>query len=298
MERLSKDRREELRNKIKRLYMEASDYQDENECAYCVSELEWQELVVIKYRIASCIKLLQEYGLAEPLKELEIPDIGSMFLSYTYTGKSGIFEKEDWFDFLSIYINSLVGFAEEYMEKLLENTEWKIFYISELKEYESLPRDVLEKLNGAIEMHWEALNESYSEDQISEHLSSMGFKPCGYYDFYPTYNLVLLNNNIKRMIEICEKDKEYKTWDEYKEFEKLKTFYLLDRFFPEVSNRDMNDPSWCCISYLFGEVMTHRVEECGLYQLNYEAVLYLLLADMAASVFLEKYQREGQGKAA
>lgn len=48
MERLSKSRREELRNKIKRLYMEASDYQDENECAYCVSELEWQELVVIK----------------------------------------------------------------------------------------------------------------------------------------------------------------------------------------------------------------------------------------------------------
>ena len=44
--------------------------------------------------------------------------------------------------------------------------------------------------------------------------------------------------------------------------------------------------------------MTHRVEECGLYQLNYEAVLYLLLADMAASDFLEKYQREGQGKAA
>ena len=79
MERLSKSRREELRNKITRLYMEASDYQDENECAYCVSELEWQELVVIKYRIAACIKLLQEYGLAEPLKELEIPDIGSMF---------------------------------------------------------------------------------------------------------------------------------------------------------------------------------------------------------------------------
>ena len=44
------------------------------------------------------------------------------------------------------------------------------------------------------------------------------------------------------------------------------------------------------MNYFLGELYYDEREETGFYQLNYEAVLYLLLADMAATDFLEKLE--------
>ena len=293
MERLNTDRMEEFKNRALKLYNDSIALIDEEDPAYCAAELAPRELLMRKMRLVTCIKLLSEFGFAKGLENLDFPDIEKMYM-LNEIGKRGYYllETVEWSDYLSSCTEIYSDLGEQYLKCALKNTDWEIYYITEIDEYNQLPEEVILKIQDLIEQHWDAENIYCGENIQNEYLTSLGISASGYEEFYPLYNLLLLNKKIERAYKLCKTNKHCKKWREYKTLNRISSFCLLDRYFPFISCKDLKSSEGVCVSYLMGEIFGDRVEEVGMYQLNYEVVLLLLIADMLAENILKRYQKE------
>lgn len=289
MARLNIEERKKLYSLAWNAYTNSMSIMDINDmCAYCMEEVVPGEILMRKYRIVYCINILNKFGLGENLTQLHLPNIDNIF--WVYNKPENI--KYDWYDYLDNQIDDLIELGKMYLSYCLRDTNWQINYMCTLEDYEILNKEEIQECTDSINFHWEALNIHCDEEQMSEYLTSLGCEPLGMDDFYPAYNLILRNERIKEAMSIWKSEKKYQEYEEYKEFQKVRHFILLDRYFIGVCNKDMENEDWVCISYIFGTIVHDKVEETGLYQLNYEAVIFLILADMIAADFLERYHEE------
>lgn len=274
------------------LYSDAYMLSDEYDCAYCAAEMDPTELMIRKYRIASCVKALSELPLDIYLSDLYLPDIDKMFLSYDGNRDYYAFESSEWLCYLENTLNEFIEFGELYLDRCLSNTNWQVYFVSEVDEYVHFSKELILHIKDSIEAHWRSTDDTQIEETTKSYLTSVGLTNQGYEDLYAAYNLILVNEKISKVIKICKKQKEYKEWNEYKELSSVSRFYLIDRYFPMFSSKDICESEGVCINYMVGEVYSDRAEECGMYQLNYEAVLYLILADLYAELFLKRFEIE------
>jgi len=308
MERLSPEKRNELLDKAIELYMDSAKVSDITDVAEYRAEMTVAEVLMRKYRVIRCIKLLQEYGLADRFEGLEFVDM----LKPDYLAPLSRICNEESEDYAELYeevindcVEPLESFNEKFMGCCLKDTSWSVKFFTCMDDYEYADKELLEHMRGVVEFHWYAMeyHQMVPEDENNlpiryERLDSLGFKPDGDECYYPTYNMVLQNSNISRMLRICKENKKYKEWEEYMELCKIRDFVLLDRSFIGLYERDMRKEDFIAIYYLCGEICVEKQEEVGTYLLCYEAVLYLLLADMLAVDFLEKYDANDERGAA
>lgn len=290
MKKLNPEKRRQLSDKAWKLYSEISMLLISRPSAQDVYELTPYEMLLRKYRMIRCVKLLLEFDLCEGLSEIALPDLDKVFEDYHQMHANRTEEGEYEIDEIYDYRKQLDDFGEDYLAYCLKDTGWCIHYIGDIEEYEELPPDVIQGCMDAVNYHWNALGGYEPEYLPSEYLTSLGCEPYDNgYVFSPDCNLILTNTTIKQMLRICEKHKEYKTWQEYREMDALRSFALFDRSFSDVTNYDLSERDWCCINYLLGRVSLERDEDVSMYLLNYEAVIFLMLADMVANEFMEKY---------
>lgn len=289
MKKLNCERRKQLSNRVQEIYLEISEILISWPSAQAVYELTSFEIMLRKYRLIRCVQLLLEFNLCEDFLNIALPNFDNVFKDYYqmhfYQTEEGEYEIDNIYD----YRDQLNNFGELYLAYCLKNTTWCIHYIGEIEEYEGLEADIIQSCMCAVNFHLSALCD-YDEDLQSEYLSSLGCEPYhSGYIYSPECNLILTNTTIKQMLWICENYKEYQTWEEYQEMEAICRFSLFDRIFSTVTIPDLSEQNWCCISYPLGRVSLERDEDVSMYLLNYEAVIFLVLADMVANEFMEKY---------
>ena len=290
MERLSRENRKDFMERAINLYESADAVLSKRGfLSSSVYEMELREVLMRKYRMISCIKLLSAYGMEENFSDMELI---SFFDAYNSINCM----EDDYIDtFFEFIYNTCVDLNTDFLIRCLEKTDWELNIVETLEEYEGLSVNVIKRISGIISLHWELIKRSYEPENAecidSEYLRSLGCEPDGYYvDMYTDGNLVLVNKNVKEMLDICNNNKEYREWDEYKELEKIKCFRLFDRYYPDISLTDLEHNNWNCISYLMGRIAESE-EEVSMVWLNYESVIFLVLADMVAKDFLERYHK-------
>ena len=293
MGRLNHKERQELWNKLSVLFSDIMQIQMSSPSAQCEYELTPMEILLRNYRMIRCICLLSEFVLCKEFRNLSLPNLEGIYIRYVEKEIDNDVEQGSETDFYYDYRIMLEEFGEYYLASCLHETEWKICYITELGEYEGLDPDIIKGCKMAVDFHWNALNECAGEDLKSDYLSSLGSEPYeSGYIYYPEANLILTNDRIKQMLRICSANPKYQLWEEYSEMNNLRQFVLLDRMFADVSYTDLSEKDWSCISYPLGRVSLERDEDVGLFLLNYEAVIFLMLADMVALEFMEKYNAQ------
>lgn len=230
--------------------------------------------------------MLNKFGIKKSFLELELPFCDDVFIYYNENAiLSGY-----WYDYVSNYVCELEEFGEIYLSYCLEDTSWSIEYIHTLEDYEKMSSEEIQKCKEAIDFHWAALNNSCGRELTSDYLSEQGIVPLEFDGSYIDGILILRNEKIRKAMHIWKTEEKYQKSKEYIEFQKVSDIILLDRYFPYMSNVDMKDTDWVCISYVIGEIYDGVVEDVGLHQLNYEAVIFLILADMIAVDFLDHYE--------
>lgn len=294
MVRLKRSERADVWSDMMNGIVQNQTMMDEGLCAYASSQMSPKEILMRKYRIIKCIKCLGRMGRIDLVKDIRLPEIGDTILYMEFP--SDELEYDDvWQTSLMEVQATLNEFGEQYLTQCLQDTGWKVTYIAALESYEDLGEAVIKKCRDSIDFHWNALNELTDDECHSEYLTALGCRAAGYYSFYPDCNVVLTNENIRQMLLVCGKNPCLQKWEEYKEFRKFWDFSLFDRFFPDISNPDFGDSEWVCLNYMLGEITHERIEETGFYQLNYETVICLMLADMVAEEFMERYHAEKEG---
>lgn len=291
MVKLCIDKRRELLSYVVGGKFDNQYFMADRECAYYSGDMDAREVLMRKYRMITCIIIMKNFGYVDVIEELKLLNAEELF-TYCYSLDEDAEYDECWQEQLVAYLSELVDFGTQYLSGSLRETGWNVHYITDLNEYENLSPEVIEKCRDAINMHWSALNEYYGEKLESKYLSALGCAPDSCYTFFADCNVILTNDNIRKMVKICEIEQQYREWPEYNEMKKVKQFILFDRYFPDVSNINLDDKDWVCVSYLLGEVETDKLEEVGFYQLTYEAVFNLLVADQIAYDFLKRYYKE------
>ena len=261
-----------------------------------------EDFLMIKYRLLTCIKILQQFGRHEEfdrsltiLPDVEITCIRSLNAYEDISDK--------FFDAKEL-MNRFAYHSYQFLCAALKETDWKIFECIHICDYEDLPDRVLEKLRETIEEHWGLMirsNEEYYGCPVyvtdSEVMEKKGFSPKDYnhqyVDVVPAENLIMTNERIEKMLHICRTEEAYRNSAEYAEIQKY-SHWIFSEAHVSYCILNMNDENWCCINYLFGEdeqttktILQHTME--------FESVIYLLLADMAAQDFLARYEKEKGG---
>lgn len=300
MAKLNKAERDELYTNISKRYDEVQHILNlKGMCSKYADAMMPQEIMFRKFRIAYCLKELEKFGLMERMYNFNFLDIEDLF--YTYQCNDDLYEdeEEEYPYFIQEIIEVFNEFGDYYLRNLLAQTNWNIDYVIHITDYEKFPKEIIESMKDLIEVHWycmEKANEIYFSDEMieveSDYLQSLGLKPEDYYELYPTVNVVATNNIVQQVIDICNKNQVYQEWDEFKEFSRYRNFILFDRYFPDLCTADISDNNWNYLNYYLGEIYMSDKEETGFYQLNYEAVVYMILADMAAEQFMNRYNKQ------
>lgn len=264
-----------------------------------------QEILMRKYRLAFCMKILQKYGLAKDIdKNTKLPVTEKIISKYSYEYT----DEECYSDDPWETIDMISSMSNKYLDTTLKQTSWSIYRFYDLPDYEKIIENekVFNRIERFIERHWGmmiATNNEYSEQFVeeSEILTNLGLSPdqaeaAGFY-FAPSQNLVLANKKIEKMLKICRAEDRYKQSNEYTEVLWLISRSVFERWINDVTIHGTPEMNWCCFMYPQGEYVTDGAYELiGEHQLNYEAVIFLLLADMAAEDFLERYEQEKGGE--
>ena len=263
--------------------------------------IEAEEFLMRKYRLAFCMKILQKYGITEKFhKDIKIPAAENIIFRYAEEGEN---EESYWDEPWELI--SMTGYvANEYLELALKETSWDIYRFFDIQDYEELlgNEKVFNRIRKFIERHWgmmKATNQEYENKFLadSETLAKMGLSPdpdeAEVFYFNPSQNIVLANEKIAKMLNICRTEEKYRQCEEYDELILLTDITLFERRIGDFSIVGTSEENWCCYMYLQGEYITEeKYELIGGHQLTYESVIFLLLADMAAEDFLERYEEE------
>ena len=261
-----------------------------------------EDFLIIKYRLLICIKILQQFGRHEGFKRslsiLPDKEILSLRSLNAYEDISDRF-----FDAKEL-MNRFSYHCYQFLCAALKETDWKIFECTHICDYENLPDRVLEKLRETIEVHWGMMiraNEEYYGYPAfitdSKVMKEKGFSPKDYNqeqgDIVPAENLIMTNERIEKMLRICRKEDKHLDSAEYAEMKKYNQ-WIFSESYASYCILNLKDENWCCINHFFGE--DEQTEETILqHTMEFESVIFLLLADMAAEDFLEHYEEEKGG---
>lgn len=261
-----------------------------------------EDFLIIKCRLLYCIKFLQNFDLHESFDKSEeiIPDcdIKSLLTNDKY---EDIYDK---FEESQELMNRFAYHSNQYLLAVLKQTSWNIYECVHISDYEHIPERVLEKLKDMIEIHWGMMIQANKEyfrypafNTESTVIKQKGFSPKDYdslcNDIVPSENLILTNEKIERMLKICDMQKQYLFSQEYAEIQKYNCS-LFEELLSACCIPNFKDKNWCCISYLMGEDQ-QTTETILQHTMEFESVIFLLLADMAAEDFLERYEQEKGG---
>lgn len=304
MGRLNKIKRNEIMSLLEQRYEQIlSVLSSDDMCAKCSLTLTPYEIMMRKYRLAFCIKLLYSFGLVEKSIFQSLPDTEKLFFSYEKDEDTVFFN--GWIEYPEDLIYELNILGEQYLSCCLENTSWKIEYIQNIPDYEQIDEAMLNEMKDVVNFHWGSMrsaNEQFEAEvyQVeSKVLEEKGFYAEDNIECIPECNIVLTNKKIETVLKLASIDNRLKRWKEYKELSRYRKFILFDRYYAVFDSLDISSDDWKYINYFLGEIFFAGREETGFYQLNYEAVLYLVLADKVAEDFLIRYEtwqriREGE----
>ena len=295
MGKLDSKTRSDMMNLLETHYQQAlSIVSVEEMCGKSSSVLTPNELMFRKYRLAFCFKLMEKYGILDKIKFSHLPNVENLFWKYEIDEDEYFYNS--WNEYPDAEINLFTMIGECYLLDCLEGTEWNIDYLYHITDYEELDSAILNDMKHVVEFHWSSMkssNNQFQEDVFitdSPKMEKMGFRADDDIECIPACNIVLTNKNIEKVIALCNEEEKFKSWKEYSELERYRKFILFDRYYAGFDEIDMSVSKWKYMNYFLGELYYDEREETGFYQLNYEAVLYLLLADMAATDFLEKLE--------
>ena len=295
MARLTKEKREQLENLI--LPLAESGFKT-SDAAISVDTMKRTEFLMRKYRFATCVKILQHFGIELEFdsKKRRLPDTWEIFLEIPADNPD---TEYCVCDARTEEASDLSRLAWSYLNTVLRGTDWVINYCEVLDDYLELPEEFTERAKDMIKMHAGLI---FYQDFIRQHeFSKKDLEVCAKFCIEPSYeefycdialdgNLILRNKKIERMLDLCSQDEKYRETPLYVEFKKLSSFILLDRRFEEFSmSCNLDKEHWCCINFVLADVIHDYEENVGLHQLNYETVILLLLADMIADEFLENH---------
>lgn len=302
MTSIKKDKRQELLKYLERL---------QQNCDKCLvvspsfHELNTKEILIRRYRILSCIKLLQIFGIYS-LAEIEIPDIHEAFGIIPFSETENEYEDFDKHMEQDIY---LCQTGKAFLSVILKDTNWKILYMEDLSDYMKLEKTILNKIQKAISIHLGLILSCKciidTHLQVEEFARQTGIeadREMFNHEFFPTMNVILLNEPIEKMLQICQKEEKCREWEEYKEFIEILPLYLFDAFFAdysicsEITLDEKNDnKTWEYFNYMLGEGISNSIEIARFSNLCYESVIRLLLADVIAEEFFNHYEDETRG---
>ena len=299
MVRLSPEKRNDLLDKAVKVYMDAAEVSDIADVSENKAEMTLEEVFLRKYRVIKCVKLLQEFGLADRFRELTFFDVFDP--EFIHLMRANQMSRDDDYVELYEYMHSDVAepierYNDWFLSCSLIDTKWEIKYACDMDDYLAMEEPLRRHMKETMEYHWFAIDcqecgpvtEDGEQMQYPE-LEALGYHPDGDDMYYPNYNLILTNKNVSRMLEICKEDETFKQWEEYKELCKIRKFWLLDRAFIGFNQADLQKDEFIALYYLCGEIYSDKQEEVGMHQLCYEATIFLLLADMLAMDFLAKH---------
>lgn len=289
MARLDADKRTALYERISPFYKEtrnmvftAEPFEDQKE-----------EFLLRKYRMCIVLKILHEFNIHCSLNNL--PDIINIFADY---GRN-ILDPNDpceYYEAYESFLNVFSVYGLRILKDALQDTGWEVYCCHDLADFENLPEDILEHAKLFIEYYWGMMKTSNKDyygyeyyNTHSEKLEGLGFSPSSPPSFAAPYgSIILTNERLRKMIGICENDMELRECKEYKELRKFRDFYLYDNFHVEYYHADLQEKDWKFLCYVFAEELSYS-KLTTMHLLNYEAVIFLLLADMVAEEFFEKY---------
>lgn len=265
-------------------------------------DISTKEILLRRYRILSCIKLLHIYGMSK-VTEISIPDISDAFGIIPFS------EMEDEYaDFEEHMIqdSQLGDMGREFLTAVLQDTGWKVLYLEEIESYEELDPELLEKIKKSVSIHL-GLICGYSRSVDTHNAAEAFTKKTGIaadsetllYYFVPEMNVVLLNEQKEEMLRICQNNEKCKEWEEYKELTEITPIYLFDAFFEQYSahtalslEQTEEKETWQYFNYMLGEGIYLQTETVGFSNLCYESVIHLHMADTIAKEFLIRYRAE------
>lgn len=255
-----------------------------------------------KYSLIKCIMLLHQIDTSTSLVQLGLPQIREFLEIIRRLERA---EEDEDYDFemevheeLSMFRDEMEKVSMYFLQTVLEEySGWEIYFAGALDDYRNIPVKILSVCKDAAGLHWGEISEFLEEETSCECLETIGvtpINPC--VDFCYSFGAIYIaNENLSKVYETIRKKPYCKTWEEYKEIESLRVFLdgrlLFDRVFPNESFHLAEAP--CCAGYTLGIVEgAGLIEESSLVFLNYDNVIGLLLADMAASDFLDRLNEE------
>ncbi len=254
-------------------------------------ETEPKELRYQKYRLVSVLLYLGQYGLGGEMRKEQLPDVENLYDKWRRIYRGDDDYIEDWEELMMTCLGELNCISELFLNEVLKETAWEIYVITEFEEYGILPGDVVERCADSISVHWQALNERDYKTYTSAFLSGHGCRAESYLEIYAYGNVFLVNRRIAEALKTGEDNPGYRACPEYQEIIQGLSRQPFDNWFMDVSCTGLGDNrEWLCKNFLLGECMDSQ-ESVDFYQMNYEAVADLLLADMAAAQFIERFQK-------
>ena len=304
---MNRNQRKELLRHLERLEKSADDFFDFSLSFYDIST---KEILQRRYRMLSCIKLLQIFGMNVPA-DMKIPDICESF------GIAPFSETEDEYEDFSNHMeqeHQLHEMGQSFLSAVLKNTGWKILFMKTMEDYMELEKPILKNIHESVSIHLGLILscdrriETHQKAEIFTNQTGIEADKEMLWEkfhdnFEPMMNVILLNERIEEMLCICQEEDRYKEWEEYKDIQELLPLYLFDAFFASYSvcqdismEKEEKKESWKYLNYMLGEGVFDQIETVNFSMLCYESAVRFLLADMVAEEFLDRYGTKNGGK--
>lgn len=254
-------------------------------------EIDPDEILMRKYRLSYCILLTHPFIQYDDIVLPNIEDAiycKNMVLrdpSFVHRGM------DEYIDSISMIYENLYNFGEDFLFMVLKESNWIIHQFFHLSDYEALEDEQIKWCQNAISyfMGYSISNDpQYRFDR--KRFERLGCQPYIIDEFYPDSGLLLHNPIITSVLQKCMEKPQYKQEPEYMEIKKLLSAFLFGRFFPDLCNKAPKANTVFYESYLLCSFFCDQEETCDYHQINYETVIFYLLAEMASKDLLEKIE--------
>ena len=254
-------------------------------------DYEMSDIIKSKLRCAYSVILLKKYGLLnKSALPLAVPS--QEHISQFPIDSSHISEDEELIEYMDDpdIIWDLSNLNTEILDALLRQTGWRMHIAYALKDYQNIPKWVINSCSSDIMLHMGAVA-NYDPDCIIPKCLRHLEPDSTMSGFFLSGNLIIWNCKIEKALKLQGQHPEKEEIFHYL------SFYLLDRYYPFFTTSFPRNDNTVCFSYILGDYVDRDdgAEGVDLYRLNYEAVIGYLFADMAAEELLRRYAAENKG---
>lgn len=254
-----------------------------------------QEFIMKKYRMVNLFYKLKEYGIDISFNLPVLPE--DAYQNYSL-------DDEEYYDHMSLEYDyqidhitaELCKINDQFLHSALQDTDWNIHQFSTyIHDIESEMNDEqVQKCKDSVNAVWGLYNEDINngKEYASPRLEKLGCCPEPVYrDYFCPWCIILIENpNFSILNRELTSFPAYKQDPLYKELQYYFQWSLFGRYFPFVNGDFLNSGYE---SYLTGYTISQDlIECCHFHNLNYEVVIFLMLAETAAKELIDKIMVE------